>query len=117
MKKKDFLTEAKRKAIIADKEKTIIESFAKTFNKIKRVYENEVSQSTNMGDKKRKIVVLVGPPSVGKSTWTENNFPNAYVINRDDIVEKVASELKNLPLIDKNLYLEAAMSFDWYQHY
>jgi hypothetical protein len=92
MKKKDFLTEAKRKAIIADKEKTIIESFAKTFNKIKRVYENEVSQSTNMGDKKRKIVVLVGPPSVGKSTWTENNFPNAYVINRDDIVEKVASE-------------------------
>ena len=31
MKKKEFLTEAKRKAIIADKEKAIIESFAKTF--------------------------------------------------------------------------------------
>jgi hypothetical protein len=29
MKKKEFLTEAKRKAIIADKEKAIIESFAK----------------------------------------------------------------------------------------
>jgi hypothetical protein len=41
---------------------------------------------------KRKIVVLVGPPSVGKSTWTKSNFPNAYIINRDDIVDKVASK-------------------------
>jgi GTPase SAR1 family protein len=46
----------------------------------------------DLGDKKRKIVVLVGPPSVGKSTWTQKNFPNAYIINRDDIVEKVASK-------------------------
>ena len=42
MNKKEFLTEAKRKAIIADKEKAILESFAKTFNKIKRIDENEV---------------------------------------------------------------------------
>jgi len=42
MKKKEFLTEAKRKAIIADKEKAIIESFSKTFNKIKRIDENDV---------------------------------------------------------------------------
>jgi len=41
--------------------------------------------------KKRKIIVLVGPPSVGKSTWIESNFPNAYIISRDDIVDKVAS--------------------------
>jgi hypothetical protein len=44
MKKKEFLTEAKRKAIISDKEKAIIESFVKTFNKIKRLDENEISQ-------------------------------------------------------------------------
>ena len=43
MKKKEFLTEAKRKAIIADKEKAILESFAKTFNKIKRIDENEIA--------------------------------------------------------------------------
>lgn len=43
MKKKEFLTEAKRKVIIADKEKVIIESFAKTFNKIKRIDENEIN--------------------------------------------------------------------------
>jgi hypothetical protein len=42
MKKKQFLTEAKRKEIIADKEKVIIESFAKMFNKIKRLDENEI---------------------------------------------------------------------------
>jgi hypothetical protein len=44
MKKKEFLTEAKRKAIIADKEKAILESFAKTFNKIKRIDENEINR-------------------------------------------------------------------------
>lgn len=44
MKKKEFLTEAKRKAIIADKEKEILESFAKTFNKIKRIDENEINE-------------------------------------------------------------------------
>jgi hypothetical protein len=42
MKKKEFLTEAKRKAIISDKEKAILESFVKTFNKIKRIDENEL---------------------------------------------------------------------------
>ena len=44
MKKKEFLTEAKRKAIISDKEKAIIESFAKTFNKIKRIDENSINE-------------------------------------------------------------------------
>jgi hypothetical protein len=44
MKKKEFLTEAKRKAIIADKEKAILESFAKTFNKIKRIDENTINE-------------------------------------------------------------------------
>lgn len=44
MKNKQFLTEAKRKAIIADKEKAILESFAKTFNKIKRIDENEINE-------------------------------------------------------------------------
>ena len=48
MKKKQFLTEAKRKEIIADKEKVIIESFAKMFNKIKRLDENEITESRNI---------------------------------------------------------------------
>ena len=41
----------------------------------------------------KKIFVLVGPPSVGKSTWIKNTFSEMpYVINRDDLVEQVASE-------------------------
>lgn len=42
-----------------------------------------------------KLFILVGPPSVGKSTWIKNypefNDETPYVINRDDIVEEVAS--------------------------
>lgn len=40
--KKIFLNEAEKQKIIADKEKAIMESFAKTYNKIKRVNENEI---------------------------------------------------------------------------
>ena len=50
------------------------------------ISENEV--------KGKSIYVLVGPPSVGKSTWIANNFKEErpYVINRDDLAERVASE-------------------------
>ena len=42
-------------------------------------------------ESKRTIFVLVGPPSVGKSTWIANTFrEEPYVINRDEIVERVA---------------------------
>jgi len=36
------------------------------------------------------MIVLVGPPSVGKSTWIKSNFPEAYIISRDDIVDLVS---------------------------
>jgi len=42
MKNKTFLTEAKRREIIVNKEKAIITNFTKQFNKIKRIDENEV---------------------------------------------------------------------------
>jgi hypothetical protein len=42
-------------------------------------------------ENKKKIFVLVGPPSVGKSTWIQNTFAEEpYTINRDDLVEQVA---------------------------
>ena len=45
-------------------------------------------------EKKPKLFVLVGPPSVGKSSWISSTFGenHPYVINRDDIVEQVASK-------------------------
>jgi len=43
---------------------------------------------------KKNLYVLVGPPSVGKSTWIKNTFTNQpYIINRDSIVDAVASSL------------------------
>jgi hypothetical protein len=41
----------------------------------------------------KTLAILVGPPSVGKSTWTKKNMPNAFILSRDDVVEQVASEV------------------------
>ena len=38
---------------------------------------------------KSKIVILIGVPMSGKSTWIKNNYPNTKVISRDDIVLEV----------------------------
>ena len=43
--KNRILTEGEKKQIIQDKEKLIINSFTKTFNKIKRIDENEIPQT------------------------------------------------------------------------
>ena len=46
MKKKNrILTESQKRQIIQDKEKSILKSFASTFNKIKRIDENEIPQT------------------------------------------------------------------------
>ena len=52
-----------------------------------KIYESEETKS-------KKIYVLVGPPSVGKSTWIKKTFGDIqpYIINRDDLAEKVAEE-------------------------
>ena len=47
----------------------------------------------DMSQEKKKMFVLVGPPSVGKSTWIQGTFDTQpYIINRDDLVEQVATE-------------------------
>lgn len=43
-------------------------------------------------DRKKKIYVLVGPPSVGKSTWIKQNADNSYVISSDEKTIEVARE-------------------------
>tara|TARA_R110000822_G_scaffold307446_1_gene434536 strand:+ start:424 stop:1134 length:711 start_codon:yes stop_codon:yes gene_type:complete len=56
-------------------------------------WNNFVNEQEDEGDgKTNSIFVLVGPPSIGKSTWIKSTFKEMpYTINRDDIVEKVAS--------------------------
>ena len=55
------------------------------------VEEDEDAAET---EERKKIFVLVGPPSVGKSTWIKNTFQeDPYTINRDDIVNQVADSM------------------------
>lgn len=44
---------------------------------------------------RRIVYVLIGPPAIGKSTWINNMTDpnNTFVVNRDDIMESVASTL------------------------
>lgn len=35
------------------------------------------------------VIILVGPPLSGKSTWIRNNFPTTEVISRDEILMEV----------------------------
>ena len=43
-----------------------------------------------MNIKEPFVMILVGPPLSGKSTWIRNNYPNVNVISRDEIVMQVA---------------------------
>jgi predicted kinase len=36
------------------------------------------------------VMLLIGPPLSGKTTWIKNNFPNTEVISRDELVMEVA---------------------------
>ena len=52
-----------------------------------------MTPDANMGGEKKKMFVLVGPPSVGKSYWINKTFDvKPYVISRDDIVKQVADQ-------------------------
>jgi ABC-type cobalamin/Fe3+-siderophores transport system ATPase subunit len=65
-----------------------------TLKHLKRIIKEEI-ENIKKESQKHKIFVLVGPPSVGKSTWIKNMFNKSekkpIVINRDDIVEEVAN--------------------------
>lgn len=43
-----------------------------------------------MNIKEPFVMLLVGPPLSGKSTWIRSNFPEVKVISRDEIVMEVA---------------------------
>ena len=63
--KKILLNESERKALISEREKAIVESFTKNFNKIKRIDENElneadrISMSEFFGDVTDNVDVLL----------------------------------------------------------
>jgi len=60
---------------------------------LENVAQEEFGTENHSG--KKEIVVLVGPPAVGKSTYIKNKFPkdSVYLVNRDDIVDEVSSSM------------------------
>jgi hypothetical protein len=94
MKNKQFLTEAKRKSIIADKEKAILESFAKTFNKIKRIDENEINEVATLQD---KLDELVGKPiSLIRTKHTRKYNPqigDSEAVTEDQTIDGVIGKI------------------------
>jgi len=61
--KKLILTESEKKAIILEREKAIVENFAKTFNKIKRIDENELDG--NMNNIEKQAFDFANSPEMG----------------------------------------------------
>lgn len=57
------------------------------------VAQEEFGGENHLG--KKEIVVLVGPPAVGKSTFIKNKFPkdSVYLISRDDIVDEISHSM------------------------
>lgn len=66
---------------------------SKEFIRMQKLAGIKLNEDENVKANKT-IYVLVGPPSVGKSTWIKQTFNKIqpFVINRDDIVEKVAEQ-------------------------
>ena len=60
---------------------------------MKLIFENWDKFLNEAKGTKPRLIFLIGPPSVGKSRWIKDNMSGDYlVLNRDDIVERVAQE-------------------------
>lgn len=62
----------------------INENLKKRLQKLAGVIPNQI--------KKVNFYILIGPPAIGKSTFIKNMPHDTLVINRDDVVQQVASE-------------------------
>lgn len=58
------------------------------FLEIKDMIEVEETSGIELSVKDKSIIVLIGPPRAGKSTWVANNYSyGTWVISRDGLVE------------------------------
>lgn len=73
--KKIFLNETEKQKIIADKEKAIMESFAKTYNKIKRVDENEIQGNPDVEFLKWEEMWEDSPKDMKAVMYFNKNMP------------------------------------------
>ena len=58
----------------------------------KRKLEKLIQESLGYTPTAQHIFMLIGPPSIGKSTWIRENVPDAFVISSDETVEAAAKK-------------------------
>ena len=61
-----------------------------TIKKLKRLIREALDFQPTATD----MFVLIGPPSIGKSTWISENVPDAYIVSSDEVTESVAASHK-----------------------
>lgn len=101
--KKIFLNEAEKQKIIADKEKVIMESFAKTYNKIKRIDENQINEyglTDNISKMVKDYVISI-------ESGNDSDGEKLKIKFKDDseifLIKKNNEVTVNLPVTDDNL--------------
>ena len=50
-----------------------------------------IKESLGFQPGENHIFMLIGPPSIGKTSWIKENVPNAFVISSDETVEAAAA--------------------------
>lgn len=104
--KKIFLNEAEKQKIIADKEKVIMESFAKTYNKIKRIDENQINEY-GLTDNISKVDKMVKDYVISIGSENDSDVEKLKIKFKDDseifLIKKNNKVTVNLPVTDDNL--------------
>ena len=60
----------------------------------RRQLRNLIQEALGFTPGPTDMFVLIGPPSIGKSTWIRENVPGAYVISSDEVTEAIAAKNK-----------------------
>ena len=110
--KKIILSESKKQTIINEKEKAILESFSKIFNKIKRIDENEVpDQNYEMALEKEMFKFAQSPEFADMVSGLMKNDETSINENMADFAEfnKFYQEAKSeMPLDEEQKHSELA---------
>lgn len=113
MKKREIITEAKRKALLADREKAIVESFAKTFNKIKRLdeaygmsFEDAKAEAKRISDEEGGVAQHVN--QVGEDKFIVSDFFDA-----DTTVASFGMGIDEAEYYDGDDYEQASRSIEY----
>jgi hypothetical protein len=88
---KKILNESQKRALILEREKAIVENFSKTFNKIKRIDENEVNEYGRF-DYDREIN---NDPRAPFNQVDQPEFKSFEILDDSNVMDEIYIQLKN----------------------